>query len=255
MLKYTLYCALFTILFSACSSPQKKADSRDILAENMDTTVNPADDFFKYANGGWIKKNPIPESERSYGISKLVMNETYGRMKKLSEDASADAKAEKGSSSQKIGDFYFTGMDSATCDAQGYEKLKPELESIDNIKDKNDLLKVIARLQMIGCNPLYSMAIYQDEKKSDQYALHLHQGGIGLPNRDYYFNNDARTTNIRNEYVKHVSNTFKLIGEGEASAAKKASVVMKLETLCQLQQNGSGRITKIESIHELGIDF
>lgn len=90
-------------------------------------------------------------------------------------------------------------MDSATCDTQGFEKLKSELESIDNIKDKNDLLKVIARQQMIGCNPLYSMAIYQYEKQSDQYALHLHQGGIGLPNRDYYFNNDSRTSNIRSE--------------------------------------------------------
>lgn len=230
MLKYTLQYALVAILLSACSTPQKKANSRDILAENMDTTVNPADDFFKYANGGWIKKNPIPESERSYGIAKLVMNETYDRMKKLSEDASADIKAEKGSSTQKIGDFYHSGMDSATCDAQGYEKLKPELERINNIKDKNDLLKVIAHQQMIGCNPLYSMGIYQDEKKSDQYALHLQQGGIGLPNRDYYFNTDARTTNIRNEYVKHVTNIFKLIGDEEASAAKKANVVMKLET-------------------------
>src|SRR6188768_4438598 len=99
------------ILFAACSGPQKKAETRDILAENMDTTVNPAEDFFKYASGSWIKKNPIPESERSFGIAKLVMNETYDRIKKISEEAAADTKAEKGSNTQKIGDFYHTGMD------------------------------------------------------------------------------------------------------------------------------------------------
>ena len=192
--------------------------------------VNPAEDFFKYANGGWIKKNPIPESERSFGIAKLVMNETYDRMLKLSNNAAADTKSEKGSSTQKIGDFFHTGMDSSTCDAQGYAKLQPELDAINNIKDKNGVLAVIAHQQMIGCNPLYGAGIYQDEKKSDQYAMHLEQGGIGLPNRDYYFNSDARTKNIRSEYVKHIANTFKLIGDDEGAAAKHADAIMKLET-------------------------
>ncbi|MEO8086431.1 MAG: M13 family metallopeptidase [Bacteroidota bacterium] len=230
MLKYSLHFAVGAMLLAACSTPQKKADSRDILSENVDTTVNPAEDFFKYANGGWIKRNPIPESERSFGIAKLVMNETYDRMKKLSDDAAADTKSAKGSNSQKIGDFFHTAMDSATCDDQGYSKLGPELESIDNIKDIKGVLAVIAHQQMIGCNPLYSMGIYQDEKKSDQYALHLEQGGIGLPNRDYYFNTDARTSNIRTEYIKHIMNTFKLIGEDEATATRHAGAIMKLET-------------------------
>ncbi len=230
-MKYTLLFAGAVALLASCtSSSEKKQPARDVLAENLDTTINPADDFFKYANGGWIKKNPIPESERSYGIAKLVMNETYDRMLKLSKDAAADTKAGKGSSTQKIGDFYFTGMDSATCDAQGYTKLQPEFDLISNIKDKNGVLSVIAHQQMIGCNPLYGMGIYQDEKKSDQYALHLQQGGIGLPNRDYYFNNDARTKNIRTEYVKHVANMFKLLGDDENTSAKHADAIMKLET-------------------------
>src|SRR5689334_14015596 len=129
MLTHSYRILLVGLLISSCSQPKKNITNRDILAENRDTTVNPADDFFKYANGGWIAKNPIPESERSYGIAKLVMDETYGRMKKLSEEAASETKAEKGSSTQKIGDFYFTGMDSAACDAQGYSKLKPELDN------------------------------------------------------------------------------------------------------------------------------
>lgn len=230
MKKINIYLFLAGAFMMSCKQQHEKQANRDILAENRDTTVNPADDFFSYTNGGWIKKNPIPESERSYGIAKLVMNETYDRMKKLSEDAAADTKAEKGSSTQKIGDFYFTGMDSAACNAQGFSKLQPELDAINRITDRKGLLSVIAHQQIIGCNPLYGMGIYQDEKNSNQYALHLQQGGIGLPNRDYYFNNDARTKNIRDEYVKHISNMFKLIGKDEATAAKDAAAVMKLET-------------------------
>ncbi len=230
MLKHSLHFGIALLLFSACSPTAKKTAFSDILSVNMDTTVNPADDFFMYANGGWIKNNPIPESEKSYGIARLVMNETYDRIRKLSEDAASDDKAEKGSSTQKIGDFYYAGMDSSACNEQGYSKLKPELESIAQIKTLSDVIAVIAHLQIIGCNPLYSMGIYQDEMKSDQYALHLHQGGIGLPNRDYYFNKDSRTVNIRSEYVKYITNTLKLIGETDAQASKHAEAIMKLET-------------------------
>src|SRR5690349_12635189 len=131
MIKYQIHFLASVLLISACSSPQKKTEVRDILAENMDTTVSPAKDFFQYSNGNWIKKNPIPESERSFGIAKLVMNETYDRIKKISSEAADDTKAAKGSNTQKIGDFYYTGMDTVTCDAQGYSKLKPELDMIE----------------------------------------------------------------------------------------------------------------------------
>lgn len=230
MIRNLIYPAFLSLMVISCNAVKKEDKTRDILAEDMDTTANPANDFFSYANGGWIKKNPIPESERSFGIAKLVMNETYDRMKKLSEEAAADKNAAPGSSTQKIGDFYASGMDSAACDAQGYSKLQPELESINAIRDMDDVRAVVAHQQIIGSNPLFSLGILQDEKNSNEYALHLEQGGIGLPNRDYYFNNDSRTKKIREEYVKHVANTFKLIGDDDATAAKHAAAVMKLET-------------------------
>ena len=230
MIKNPIRLIAAILLISGCSSNVKKTETRDILAENRDTTVNPAEDFFKYANGSWIKKNPIPESERSYGIAKLVMNETYDRILKISSEAASDTKAAKGSNAQKIGDFYSAGMDSAACDAQGYSKLQPEIERIEKITDRNGLLEVFIHQQMIGCNPLVDISIYQDEKNSERYALHMGQGGIGLPNRDYYFNNDSRTKNIRAEYVKHIANTFRLIGENEETASRHADAVMKLET-------------------------
>lgn len=229
ILQVALLCA--TILASCNSSQNKNATpSRDVLIENMDTTVNPAVDFFSYANGGWIKRNPIPESERRWGIANLVQNETYGRMQKLSEDAAANTKATAGSNEQKIGDFYAAGLDSVNIEKKGLTPLQPEFNAINAIKDKQGVLDAIAHLQMIGPSPLISPSISQDEMNSNVMALHFYQGGIGLPNRDYYFNNDARTKNIREEYVKHLENIFKLLGDDAAKAKKNSAVVMKIET-------------------------
>jgi putative endopeptidase len=160
----------------------------------------------------------------------MVMDETYDRMRELSEEATRAQNSRPGSSTQKIGDFYATGMDSSTCNAQGYTKLKPWLDSIENCKTIQDVLSRIAQQQIIGCNPLFNMSVYQDEMNSEKMALHLSQGGIGLPNRDYYFNEDSRTKNIRSEYVTHVANVFKLLGEDEPVAKRHAGAVMKLET-------------------------
>ncbi len=233
MRKKNLSVLLFSLtVFASCNSSQNQnsTPSRDVLIENMDTSVNPAVDFFSYANGGWIKKNPIPESERRWGIQNLVQNETYDRMKKLSEEASSNNKATPGSNEQKIGDFYASGLDSVNIESKGIAPLKPELDAINAIKDKQGVLDVIAHMQMIGPGPLIGPSISQDEKNSSAMALHFYQGGIGLPNRDYYFNNDPRTKNIRDEYAKHLVNMFKLLGDDNAKAKKNGAVIMKLET-------------------------
>jgi putative endopeptidase len=231
MNKIILFTASAVMALSSCTqNTGKQPDRKDILAEHMDTTVNPAKDFFSYANGGWIKANPIPASERRWGIDKLILNETYDRMKKLSEESAGDTKAEKGSNTQKIGDFWFAGMDTVTIEKQGITKLQPVLDKINALKEKNELVDEVAWLQTIGVSALFSLGVWQDEKNSDAYAYHLYQGGIGLPNRDYYFNNDSRTQNIRKEYVGHVAKMFQLMGEDEAAAKKHADAVMKLET-------------------------
>lgn len=223
---------LISTLFISCNTSSNKDSnpSRDVLIENMDTTVNPAVDFFSYANGGWIKKNPIPESERRWGIANLVQNETYDRMKKLSEAAAANTKAAAGTNEQKIGDFYASGLDSTNIESKGITPLKSEFDAINSIKDVQSVMDVIAHLQMIGCSPLIGPGISQDEKNSDVMALHFYQGGIGLPNRDYYFNSDTRTKNIREEYVKHIVNMFQLLGDDVAKAKRNSTVIMKLET-------------------------
>ena len=224
--------ALVTLAITSCSSPKKEAEKvafKDPIFENMDSTLNPGLDFFNYACGSWLKNNPIPGTEKSWGIWSLVQEETYNRMREVSE-AAAKACAPAGSNEQKIGDFYATGMDTVNIDKLGLSPLQPEFDRIDKITDMRTLTGVLAMHQTLGVGPVFGSYILQDEKRSDQQALHFYQGGLGLPDRDYYFNTDARTTNIRNEYVKHLAAMFALMGDDSTKAAKNAAVVMKLET-------------------------
>ncbi len=233
MKRILLSAAVVTGLLSACSQQTPKsqtaADVKDPLVENMDTTVNPAVDFFAFSNGRWVKNNPIPSNEKSWGIWTLVQNETFDRVKGISEEA-GKTKAAVGTPEQKIGDFYFTGMDTATIEQQGVSPLKPEFDRISAIRDKQSLLQAIAYYQTIGVDPLFGAYIMQDEKKSDEMSLHLYQGGLGLPERDYYFKNDERTKNIRAEYVKHIARMLTLSGTDSVQAAKDAQSIMKFET-------------------------
>lgn len=201
----------------------------DALATNRDTLVNPSDDFFMYANGGWFKQNPIPDSERSNGIFRTIQDTINNQVKQICEK-SALANAEKGSNKQKIGDFYASGMDTLAIDKAGITPLKLELAKIDAVKDIPTLLASIAHLNTIGANPAFSFYLAQDDKISTKYALFFQQGGIGLGDRDYYFNTDEQTVHIRNEYVKHLQAMSQLMGNDEVTAKANASVIMKLET-------------------------
>ena len=223
---------LLASLFTACKNDNKTngtAIAKDVVAANIDTSVNPADDFFQFANGGWIKANPIPASESNWGIGKVLQEDIYNKMRKVAEDA-AKTPAQLGTNEQKIGDFWATGMDTAMIDKQGIEPLKPELDEIAAIKDVTGVLNMAAKLQTYQVSTLFGGFVTQDEKKSDQYALYLWQGGLGLPERDYYFNKDERNANIRKEYVAHLARLAKLMGDTEGVAAKNADAVMKIET-------------------------
>lgn len=160
------------------------ADYAHYLDQFVDTSANPGDDFFHYAVGKWIQNNPIPTNENSWGISSVVQEETYQRLIKVSEAAAANTNAQKGSNEQKIGDFWYAGMDADTIEKRGVTPLKEEFDQIEAIQDKESLLAVVAHLQYIGVGALYAQGIFQDEKNSSRVALHLYQGGLGLPSRD-----------------------------------------------------------------------
>ena len=226
-LKFFFSFILLIVFLPANSFPQEKQKG-DFLTQAMDTTVDPGVDFFKYATGTWMKENPIPPSERRWGLANLVNEETYSRLKNILKEA-ASTKSQRGSAKQKIGDFYFSGMDTVDIEKQGILPLKQELDKINSIKTKKDLFETAALLKREGVNVMFGLFVDQDQKNSDKMALYLWQGGLGLPNREYYFRKDARTENIRKEYKKHLANLFELLGENKTDALNNSESVYNIE--------------------------
>ncbi|GAA4502689.1 M13 family metallopeptidase [Hymenobacter ginsengisoli] len=232
MNKNLLALPLLAALATACNSSSTSSGAGkqpDLLRAALDTTVAPGDDFFSYANGTWIKNHPIPASESNSGIGIEVQKEVYGRLRATSVEA-AKANAAAGSNQQKIGDFWAVGIDSLKANQLGYTPIKPELDRIAAIKTAADVPGVVAHEIQLGVRALIGPRVNQDEKNSDKMALYLYQSGLGLPNRDYYFNTDTRTKNIRRAYVRHVASIFKLLGQDSTMANANAGKVMALET-------------------------
>lgn len=236
MYKTSLILLSFLFVFSACKqkSVRNKTDNADAYAnflnDYIDTTVKPGDNFFLYAMGKWVKNNPVPASERSWGIWTMVNEENYGRMRKINEEAAAKTDLAKGSNEQKLGDFWYTGMDSVTIEKQGIDPLKSEREKILAITDIKGVIDEVAYLQSIGVGALYSNYIMQDEMNSNRFLIHAYQGGLGLPDRDYYFDTDMKTKNIREQYVVHMKKVFQIMGYNQEIAQNNALAIMHLET-------------------------
>ena len=231
MRSQVLYLAAIAIVaVSSCNTKEKSASAKkDFLTDNLDTTVSPAQDFFQYANGGWIKRNPIPPEESSWGVGNLVQEDIYSRLRKINEDAAAK-NAANGTVEQKIGDFWFSSMDSTAIDQQGLQPLQAALKKINDIKSKDDLISVAAEFHTKGINVFFNDYVAQDDKNSEVMAYQLGQGGLGMPNRDYYFNTDERTAGVRKAYQTYLLKTFMQLGDDSATAKKNAKAVYDLET-------------------------
>ena len=216
------------LFFISCQTTEKK-EPQDFLAANIDTTIHPTQDFFLYANGGWIKRNPIPADQSGWGVGSIVKLDIYNRLRTINEKAETEQSA-PGSITQKIGDFWFSGLDSAGIEKQGLSPLQPQLLKIEKIASLNEFLRETAELGKLGVDALMGGGIYQDEKKSDQMAVHLSQGGLGMPDRDYYFNTDERSVNVRSAYQLYLNRSFRALGKDSVTAANAANAVYQLES-------------------------
>lgn len=201
----------------------------DPLVKNMDPTVKPGDDFFQYACGTWLAGNPIPASERYWGIGKIIQKDIHRQLRGICEEA-ARMKSPVGSTEQKLGDFWNSGMDSTSIEGLGLTPIRTELDRIEAIQSRADLVQTMAWLRVSGVSSLYGMYIGQDDKNSAAYVTFLFQGGLGLPDRDYYFADDSQTKKVREEYPKHIAAMFRLLGDDEAHAQKAAQAVVAIET-------------------------
>lgn len=229
MNKQFIALAAATILIASCNNGKQKTTTKpDIIAADIDSSVNPADDFFQFANGGWIKKNPIPSDETGWGIGNLVNEELYKR--KLAINEEAEKKNASSGSEAMIGNFWFSGMDTASIEKNGIQPLKDELDKINALSSNKDLMQFAAHMHTYGCGVFFSEGASQDEMNSAKMSYHMYQGGLGMPNRDYYFNTDERTKKIRDAYPDYVAKIFMLMGNDAATAKTKANEVVAFET-------------------------
>lgn len=218
-----------TAAIAADSAATTAAPAGDFLAGNMDRSVDPGNDFFRYANAGWFKRNPIPASEASWGIGSVVTEQLYVSLRKLNEAAALSPQGAN-SDQQKIGDFWTAAMDSALVERQGVHPLDAELARIAAAKTARELVDVTFAQQPLRTGALFSVTVYQDERASDTMAVHLAQHGLGLPDRDFYFNKDKNVNHIRQQYVLHIGRTLALLGRDRTAAAASARKVMAFET-------------------------
>jgi putative endopeptidase len=196
---------------------------------NMDLSVKPGDNFYLYANGAWIKANPVPASKTRWGSFDMLREESSKRLQTLLADAQKNSTKDR--ATQMIGDFYRSGMDSTAIEGRGFTPIKSELERLGSINNKQEVVNEIATLRTRGiASPLFGMFVAQDRKNVTQYIPQLSQGGTTLPDRDYYLKDDGRSTAIRTAYRNHVEKMFGLIGENGAIASLSADAIMRIET-------------------------
>ncbi|HLU05874.1 MAG TPA: M13 family metallopeptidase [Woeseiaceae bacterium] len=198
-----------------------------LLPEYMNTAVKPGDDFNAYVNGGWIDTATIPADKPGYGIGMMLNDQSQEQVKAIIEQ-SAEGDFAKGSDEQKVGDLYRSYMDMEKRNALGVSPLESEFEKIDALRDYDELAVYFAEANKLGYSMPFALLQYVDFKDPTTYMMYIYQGGLGLPDREYYFNADARSDEIRQKYVAHVATMLEMAGivdDGDASAG----TIMQLE--------------------------
>lgn len=199
------------------------------MMANLDTTQDPGTDFFRYATGGWQDANPLTDEYARYGQFDALREKSREQLKELVLEQAAK-ESEPGSNAQKVGDLYKMVMDSTTRNAQGVEPVKPLMDEVAALKDKSEIIPLMARNTRVGIGGFFGTGIGTDIMDSNSNQLGLYQGGLSLPEKEYYSDNDEITLNIRAKFQEYVVNMFKLHGFEAAAAQKKMEAVMAIET-------------------------
>lgn len=236
-MKYSslIYCGIVLITINGCSRPESKRISnipeKFIDPINMDTTVRPGDDFFHYANGVWMKNNPIPDKETRWGSFNELREFNAQAVKDLLEEAASNTNAAPGSIEQRVGDFFKSAMDSLAIEKAGAKPIIEDLNRIDNITDLEGVINEINHQQSNGLtSPFYDFYVYQDSKNANKNMPQLSQGGITLPDRDYYLVTNDRNNIIKEAYKNYIATLFKLTGSSEEQAATNFDAIWKTES-------------------------
>jgi putative endopeptidase len=207
------------------ASSEKHQPALDV--HSMDRSVDPCTDFFAYSCGGWVKNNPIPPDQAAWDTYSKMQDENTARLRGILEAAS---KADPGRNAvtQKIGDYYASCTDEQAIEAKGAEPIRPMLDRISKLGSKQELADVAS--SMPTANVLFRLESIQDFRDASRVVANADQGGLGLPDRDYYTKEDAKSQELRKQYLEHVQKMFQLLGDAPDAAAKEAQTVMRIET-------------------------
>jgi endothelin-converting enzyme/putative endopeptidase len=237
MRKLLIACVPLTILtlisfsFAQSAPPAPTLPySPSLDVSSMDKSVDPCVDFYQYSCGGWQAKNPIPPDQTSWGVYGKLYQDNLNFLRGILEQAAA-TKGQRDTVTQEIGDFYAACMDEPAVEKLGLGALKPQLAAIAQLKSSRELAPVVARMQLdLGGAVFFGSSARQDPDNSEQQIAGVDQGGIGLPDRDYYTKDDAKSKETRERYLQHVQKIFELLGDKPAIAKENADVVMRIET-------------------------
>jgi putative endopeptidase len=226
---------LLAVLLAAALAPSPAALAATTAVPaldpaHMDTTCSPCRDFFQYASGGWIARAAIPPSQSRWGSFDALAEGNRQVLVRILENAARDTKARSGSPEWMLGTFWVAAMDSARADAAGDGPIRPDLKAIDALASTRDLAARLAAMHDRGTGGLFGFRAGQDPGNSDAMIAHVGQGGIGLPDRDYYFREDSASRALRDAYVAHMERTFVLLGDAADTAKGQAAAVMAIET-------------------------
>ena len=194
----------------------------------MDRAADPCVDFYRYSCGGWQKNNPIPPDQTSWSVYGKLYVDNLGYLKELLQAAATEK--DRDPVTQKIGDFYAACMDEALVEKLGAKPMQPELASVGALKSTKELASLLANLQVKGISVPFGYGPTQDPDDSDKMIVGIGQGGLGLPDRDYYLKDDAKSKETREHYLQHVQKMFELLGDSPEVAKKNAATVMRMET-------------------------
>jgi len=221
---------LSVLISASVSAQQEKTKAKLLDPANMDVTVKPGDDFQKYAGGAWLQKNPVPAKETRWGAFNILRDFNIKAVRDILETSAADKKAAPGSVKKRVGDFYAAGMDSLAIERAGFTPVKGDYTRAGAVKNTSSVLDEIAYQRTNGvAGPLFGFYIGQDRKNPQVMAIQLSQGGTSMPDRDYYLKGDARTKKIQAAFNTYVTSLFKLAGDDDATAQKKAQTVFNFE--------------------------
>src|SRR5215475_7358926 len=238
VLRFGVIALLVSFSSSLTAYAQQATHTPALDVTAMDRTIDPCVDFFKYACGGWIKNNPIPPDQSSWDLYSKMEDENKDQLRGILETA-ASPDPGRNAVNQKIGDYYASCMDEKAIEDRGVDPLKPELDRIAKIGSKAELADVASA--MPTDNVLFRFNSTQDFRDASQVVAEADQGGLGLPDRDYYLKTDAKSEELRKAYIAHVQKMFELLGDKPEVAASEAQTVMRIETAL-----AKGSMTRVE---------